>query len=598
MFFSKSLSSSKLRHILQEQAQLYRDHPDERPPRMKEELLKLESLINQNKREEATRLAHDLEAFSKEYFKKNWVKGFFKGALGLALALIAAVVIRQMWFELYEIPTGSMRPTFREQDLVSVSKTPYGINIPLVTDHFLFEPDHVQRGSIVIFSGDKLDLSDTDTTFLYLFPYKKRYVKRMIGKPGDTLYFYGGRVYGIDKEGKPIEDLLGKGWMEKLEYIPFINFEGKVLSGSSGRITLKQVNEEVGRLTESPIEGFKGEVLTPSGWVKDDPAKSKSSTTPATLSDLWGMGNFAKARILNKNGSYVLELNHHPSLTTPAPYFAKEGHGYNFLLTPQKSTLPLDEELLKRLWDNLYTARFVVKGGKGIRYQAGGEKANRFSPDFPGVPDGTYEFYFGKAYEVGRGGWLSELPPEHPLNQYSAEKLTRLYNLGIEMDTRFKGEPTNLLLPTRFAYFRDGDLMVLGAPLLKASDPRLTRFVQEEKKRGEISTYLPFIDLPAAPDAQKIAAYGIKIPDRHYLVLGDNHAMSGDSRFFGFVPEENLQGAPSLIFWPPSERAGFPNMIPYPLFPISRLIVWTLALIGFAIWAYWRHKKLNQPLDL
>lgn len=598
MFFSKSLSSSKLRHILQEQAELYRSHPDDRPPRMKEELLKLESLINQNKRKEATELAEELEKFSKEYFKKNWVKGFLKGALGLGLALIAAVVIRQMWFELYEIPTGSMRPTFREQDLVSVSKTPYGINIPLMTDHFLFEPEHVQRGSIVIFSGDKLDLPDTDSSFLYIFPYKKRYVKRMIGKPGDTLYFYGGRVYGMDKDGHPIEELLGKGWMEKLEYIPFISFGDKILPGSTGRITIKEMNQEIGRLTESPLEGFKGEIYTGTEWVKDSPAKAKDSQTPATLSDLWGIGNFAKTRILSKNGGYQLEFNHHPSLTTPAPYFAKEGYGYNFSLTPQKSTLPLDDELLKRLWDNLYTARFVVKGGKGIRYQAGNEKANRFSPDFPGVPDGTYEFYYGKGYQVGRGGWLSELPKTHPLMQYTPENLVRLYNLGIELDTRFRGEPNNLLLPTRFAYFRDGDLIVLGAPLLKQEDPRLSRFVQEEKKRAEISTYLPFIDLPTPPDSKKIAAYGIKVPEKHYLVLGDNHAMSGDSRIFGFVPEENLQGAPSLIFWPPGERLGFPNMIPYPLLPLSRLIVWILALIGFAIWAYWRHKKLNRPLDL
>src|SRR5262249_22216630 len=49
---------------------------------------------------------------------------------------------------------------------------------------------------------------------------------------------------------------------------------------------------------------------------------------------------------------------------------------------------------------------------------------------------------------------------------------------------------------------------------------------------------------------QKLVEDGqLIVPEGHYFVLGDNRDESLDSRYWGFVPKENVIGRPLLIYW-------------------------------------------------
>ena len=57
----------------------------------------------------------------------------------------------------------------------------------------------------------------------------------------------------------------------------------------------------------------------------------------------------------------------------------------------------------------------------------------------------------------------------------------------------------------------------------------------------------PYVTLPMNP--HEIYAYqSVTVPPGHYFVMGDNRGNSYDSRFWGFVPRENLIGTPLFIY--------------------------------------------------
>ena len=572
-------------------------------------LSKLQEQILEKDRAQASEMAHKAEEFTTLHLKKSPLERVRDFIVGLGLALLVAVLIRTMWFELYEIPTGSMRPTLAEGDSLVVSKTTYGINIPLKRGHFLFDPNLVLRNGTVVFTTAGMDIHDMDTLYFYLFPGKKQFVKRLIGKPGDVLYFYGGKIYGIDKNGNDISKDLNPEFLSKIDHVPYIYLNGKMIlpekavGGIYAPVTLKQMNKAIAKLSLGSTNKVIGEMLPPfKGAVED-------------YYELWGFSDYGVSRLLTDReveqytstpltqvgkAPLYMEIIHHP--TVKHPKIEKDPMGR---LVPSvgttSSVIPLTQDHLNTLMSNLYTARFIVKNGHAYRY---GSKLGQASTKLPGIPNGTYEFYYGKGYQVRFGGITTELPKDHPLYQFTPERMQLLYNLGIEWMTFYAPYTKNqYLLPSRYVYYRDGDLFAMGSSMIKKDDPTLLKFIQQEYLRQEAAPnyrpHIPFDD-PGPPltsegkiDTALLEQKGIAIPASRYMALGDNYAMSADSRDFGLVPEENIRGAPDYIFWPPGPRLGAVLQADYPFFNSPRFVVWVLAFLGFGTY-YIVHRKRNK----
>ncbi len=607
-----------LRHIYGRYKRKRKHLSDIQKKRFENILTSLQTSILKKNKKAADRAAKNLESLANQYLKKSAFEQVFDVIVALIFAIVVAIIVRQMWFELYTIPTGSMRPTLKEKDMLLVSKTDFGINIPLQAKHLYFDQDLLKRGSIVIFTSKNLDISDQNMLYFYLFPGKKQLVKRLIGKPGDILYFYGGRIYGIDQHGNEIKELNSSKYFKEIEHIPFIRFDGKAITPDNfskeiySPVVFYQMNEPIGMLNINPMGQIESEMLTEHSKVftKDSGIKN--------YYDIWGFKNFAMSRILTKeevekysNGSLedveeatlYLELTHHPTLKD-AKIIRDEYGRLRPALNYSTSLIPLFEDSLKKISKSMYTARFCVKNGFAYRY---GSKFREDSsiPKLENVANGCYEIQNGKAYLVNFLGISKKLKDDHPLNQFSVNRTKTLYNLGIEFSNIFNPHRKNqMLIPSRYAYFRDKDFYLMGHVIFNQDDPTLVSFLQREYKNQQsmINQYKAFedlgypIDKDGHFDKNVIRRFGIKIPEKMYLVLGDNHAMSADSRDFGFVPEDNLKGGVNSIFWPPSKRWGEPFQPPFEKITFPKMVIWSSAFIVVVVSLIVIRRRTKRPL--
>lgn len=112
-----------------------------------------------------------------KYNKKSVIREWVESII---VAFILAMFIRTFVVQAFKIPTGSMRPTLLEGDLILVNKFIYGAKVPFSNLNLprLREP---LRGDVVV--------------FIYPENPKKDFIKRLIGLPGETIQIKDGTIY-------------------------------------------------------------------------------------------------------------------------------------------------------------------------------------------------------------------------------------------------------------------------------------------------------------------------------------------------------------------------------------------------------------------
>jgi signal peptidase I len=101
----------------------------------------------------------------------EYAKSFFP-------VLFLVLLLRSFVAEPFRIPSGSMKPTLLEGDLIVVNKFIYGIRLPIIGTK-LVAIGNPQRGDIIVFRH--LDNKDL--------------IKRVVGLPGDKIKYIDGNLY-------------------------------------------------------------------------------------------------------------------------------------------------------------------------------------------------------------------------------------------------------------------------------------------------------------------------------------------------------------------------------------------------------------------
>ena len=117
-------------------------------------------------------------SLEKKSVLRDWVES-------IIIAFLLAMVIRTFVVQAFKIPTGSMRMTLQEGDLILVNKFIYGAKVPF-SNFYLPALREPKRGDIVV--------------FVYPEDKKKDFIKRLIGLPGEIIEIKGGSIYVNDKQ--------------------------------------------------------------------------------------------------------------------------------------------------------------------------------------------------------------------------------------------------------------------------------------------------------------------------------------------------------------------------------------------------------------
>ncbi|KUK13876.1 MAG: signal peptidase I [Synergistetes bacterium] len=121
-------------------------------------------------------------------------------------------------------------------------------------------------------------------------------------------------------------------------------------------------------------------------------------------------------------------------------------------------------------------------------------------------------------------------------------------------------EPGDRILVLKFYYYftdpKRGDIVVFRFPLDPSKDliKRIVAVGGDVVKisNGHLYVNGKEVNEPYVVNRDFYNMPSVTVPKGFFFVLGDNRPNSEDSRYWGFLPRENIKGKAVVRYWPPS----------------------------------------------
>lgn len=151
----------------------------------------------------------------------------------------------------------------------------------------------------------------------------------------------------------------------------------------------------------------------------------------------------------------------------------------------------------------------------------------------------------------GGGGFLDHVIPYRPVRRGDIIVFHYPVNPSEHFVKRVVGVPGDRVRIIKREVYVNG--AALREPYVRYISSAVTEGTPDEVFRDDF----PRVNIPVPGleggwwlQMKKLVEDGeLIIPEGHYFVLGDNRDESLDSRYWGFVPRENIIGRPLLIYW-------------------------------------------------
>ena len=142
-------------------------------------------------------------------------------------------------------------------------------------------------------------------------------------------------------------------------------------------------------------------------------------------------------------------------------------------------------------------------------------------------------------------GWIGPLIPYHQVHHGDIVVFLSPAEPGLYVVKRIIGEPGDRIRLQNGAVYRNGQ---------KLDEPQVIHNGSSNPYRDNFPSVPPGDSNSVIPEwSLQLSSYvqngELVVPPDRYFAMGDNRDVSYDSRYWGFIPRENIIGRPMFIYW-------------------------------------------------